>query len=1701
MKLHLPKLLRVAVIAAVMSSATSFAATATLTTGNIKTFADDPETPDKNESFTYIDLGYIRDSGKSVALQTWQGDLVIGSGSIEGEEYTKVADKLGAFDDAGKMIIPDGNSNFYTTDGNYNNVQCKWETKVVGETSYTYPVLDADGKLIIDNENGKVLQVSGTSFPADLLEIHNKLKQSGQLQTNQYYCVDNLTVYKDIETKALGDVYVLGEGQIRMGGQAGSNYTGLTANKLTIAGTGSGTHYNVTKTIVDEWHMISGTAKASTGNCTSGNSYAGATAKQTIIKKSLTIEGGYLEFGYNNAQKIGAGTHRMTTFGLSDDFTITQSGGNMLVQADADIRGSATIIQKENAGKMVFRDQLNLSNGTMTINQSGASAKLVFGHLKGRSNTVNVTQSGGADSLIHLTYGSNFTTSGTINIEQSGSGTIRVGGNHNTSLTGSLPGNHNKASFKTNGFEATKTTYSIEQLSGIFHLAGIANIQASKAEIGGKLQVDSSAVLKATELNLSKNANFANSGIIVAGTDATNAKKEILNVSDGGALNLGDGYGSAEGAIKQVAMRGGEMTYAGTVALESIDMSGGALNLVETDNTFSVGSLSATGGALTMSDKSDSVSVGDFTLGQGGYANYLVTDSSATSTPLTIGSSFTVAEDAVFELSFTDTYLSTEAGGGNTISFTINVAGLTGVDTDKISFATDSVVTDCVTWTLSGVSWAVNNNIGQLSGTLTKITEGDITIDEETEINNAVDGDLKLVIKEDTTISADNTHTGGTEIIGAEVTLNSETPLGDGSVTTSGESTIIGAYDADDGSLAILPEVVQNSESLTIEGAFDGTELTEETKTGSYICVDGELGNNGFAVQDGKLIQVVENTTDSATLTIGADGATLTKDGVSYDIHECGYAANLDYTGYRIAEDTHEVTVKEIIAAGGTRDTEITMEAGKLTVDTNVNNLQASGGTVVMANYNVKGRLTGDTKVEVTNGTANWLYGDNDYSGGTTITDATLKLGVVNALGTGEVKTVGTSGLWSTSAIAKLSTTIENNGKLQMRGKFDGSLLGTQELETGDIYVSTTGELGANGFFRQGEALVVVNNASGATLLNTYGKEIVEVYKADKAYVLGADGLAVHTDWNTYYINEADADGTDHEVAMSAISDASGSEDTAVEMKTGVLIADADVTNLKATGGTVKAQGAVITGELSGTTSVSVESGENTLTGDNTYTGDTKIEASKLTVGSESALGASTVYLVNGAVLDLNHLAVGNNIVVSGCSLCNADAFTGNVDVLDGADLEMDGAATVNKVTLHGTGSIVSPNSDRLTVNAIEMTPGASGTISAPVFTNAGGVIILHNGNQLNVSSTLTLGQGTTFVLNGDGYETGSVLATATDGVDDATGRVKLAYGYGVYQAAVDKVILAGIFDQRVADVAVQSNWGIATASRAFVNTVRGQHSNTGCIADGRGTVWAAAFGAYNDLDGSDIDVKGAAVGVDAKVGSCSTVGIAFGYAEGEVSPTGLRDADQEGEYVALYGSHGLKKLSSTSCLSLDWVAAYGNTESEWNSLKWEQDSLQLNTRLNWNKKVTERLGMSVFGGLEYFATGSDTADGVKSGSIQNLRGEIGVGARYVAWGTPASQPVLDEKGATLAAARPGCEKLVLNGEIRYFNDMVRSNPVIEMDGLRGGGENPGRQGMGIEAGATYRISERWSASANYSFNAMEDSVEHRANVGASYTF
>lgn len=741
-----------------------------------------------------------------------------------------------------------------------------------------------------------------------------------------------------------------------------------------------------------------------------------------------------------------------------------------------------------------------------------------------------------------------------------------------------------------------------------------------------------------------------------------------------------------------------------------------------------------------------------------------------------------------------------------------------------------------------------------------------------------------------------------------------------------------------------------------------------------------------------------------------------------------------------------------------------------------------------------------ETGLEVADATVK-ISGNNTHSYGTKIKNSTVTLGHVNALGTGQVTTEGTSTLKgaSSSKTYNLPSTIQNSGALTLSGSFNVSSLDDAPLP--DIYVDADDKVGNNGFRHYDRFTVsVVDNGTTGTLTLDDATFAIK-FGTLTGEMDEATGVATFTggvDYETYLMVDAD-----HSASVSGIQTASGNQTTKVELLDGTLTADGEIA-VKSYGGTletidggkvsgelnstlVKAQGGEISADIKGDSSVEV-TGKTLLSGSGSdYTGGTVIDNAELVVGHQNALGAGAVVLQNQGILDMGGYAVSNDLLVTGCTIKGASAYKGNMTIQNPTVL--DGATSAKSVKLEGAGALTGTGA--LTTSSLEVATTGDASIEGGLTINNNGTITLNDGKVLTVGNSVTLAGVTTVVLNGE-YALGDELIRATSGTL-TIGKVKLDFDDPTVELAQkgNSLVLVSVFKQDKADAMVQANWGIATASRAFVNAVRGQRSNTGCIADGRGTAWAAVLGAYNNLDGGDVSLRGAAVGADMKVGERSSLGMAIGYLDGDVSPSGLSGVDQEGTYIALYGEHGLMKLSSTSCLSIDWVAAYGQTESKYAGMSWEQDSMQLNSRLSWNKLLSERVSLRVFGGLEYFTSDSATVNGIETGSIENLRGELGVGVDYVAWGIPA-----DEKSGSL-----GCKRLVLTGELRYFNDLLRDNPEVKMKGLRGEGENPGRYGVGIDLGATYRINDRWSTSANYGFSTMEGSAEHRVNVGAAYTF
>ena len=287
----------------------------------------------------------------------------------------------------------------------------------------------------------------------------------------------------------------------------------------------------------------------------------------------------------------------------------------------------------------------------------------------------------------------------------------------------------------------------------------------------------------------------------------------------------------------------------------------------------------------------------------------------------------------------------------------------------------------------------------------------------------------------------------------------------------------------------------------------------------------------------------------------------------------------------------------------------------------------------------------------------------------------------------------------------------------------------------------------------------------------------------------------------------------------------------------------------------------------------------------------------------------------------------------------------------------------------------------------------------------------------------------------------------------------------------------------KVADTLVQSTWGTVGASRAFGDTIASHGAHATLLEGGKGSAWISTMGGSSRISsdaghaGADYTLAGAAFGMEAHITDDSTLGIAVGNSWGKVSTFSAYPVDQDSTHAGIYGNH---RLNDT--LSLSWMATHTRTESDVNlaglPCSWSQDALQLDTRLTWTRFLDARTTVSAFGGLQYLATDSGECNGIKTGSLQNLRVEVGVGATHRFTGNTVGY-----------------------GELSFIGDVVRNNPTADLGGIRAHGSNPGRAGLNLSVGASHRINEDWSVNASYNFELMQNSTSHGLNVGATYNF
>ena len=315
------------------------------------------------------------------------------------------------------------------------------------------------------------------------------------------------------------------------------------------------------------------------------------------------------------------------------------------------------------------------------------------------------------------------------------------------------------------------------------------------------------------------------------------------------------------------------------------------------------------------------------------------------------------------------------------------------------------------------------------------------------------------------------------------------------------------------------------------------------------------------------------------------------------------------------------------------------------------------------------------------------------------------------------------------------------------------------------------------------------------------------------------------------------------------------------------------------------------------------------------------------------------------------------------------------------------------------------------------------------------------------------------------------------DVAEEETAEELLTAPQPVAAAAVDPLL------RKAADTLVQSTWGTVNASRAFGDTIAARGAHATLLAEGKGAAWLSTMGGSSristdgDRNGADFTLSGAAFGVEGRVTEKSTLGVAIGNSWGKVSTFSAFPVDQDSMHIGIYGNHTL-----TESLTLSWMATHTRTESELNLLglpyEWAQDALQLDARLTWATAISDKTTLSVFGGLQYLATDSGESNGLSTGSVQNLRGELGIGASHKC-----------------------SDSTLVFGELSFVGDMVRNNPTADLGGMRLRGSNPGRAGINLSVGAAHRLSDDWSLNASYSFELMQNVTSHSLNVGASYSF
>ena len=994
-------------------------------------------------------------------------------------------------------------------------------------------------------------------------------------------------------------------------------------------------------------------------------------------------------------------------------------------------------------------------------------------------------------------------------------------------------------------------------------------------------------------------------------------------------------------------------------------------------------------------------------------------------------------------------YSVTLVNGGKTVDGGANITH-SGLKSGTLTLGTDGKATaggvvDYTSYLLTGTDRASVSAINQKAGgqlTSIDVQGGTLTVDAATNLINATGGNIEITkaVNVGGSISgAKVTASAGT--IAATISGSRELVVNKGSrVTLSGSNTYTGGTGVyDEGVLRVTNANALGSGRVllscgTLEIAANGVANKLTTScSGSVVSVE-----NGYTYS---LKQAIENS-GTVTLkgTYDASALTLT-DGETTHVDVNGKTGNSGFTMTtgRSVTIVNGGTTKN----GGTTITHSGLRSGEvLTLGTN-GKATTGNGVVDYTSYLLTG--TDSASVSAITKAAGGKLKSIDMQGGTLVMDAaTDKLTLAG--GTLDIK----KGQTSSASLADTCSIITKNG--------EGTLTIAQNSTAGSGSITLKeGTLNLDGKDISSKGV----NVTGTAALTANGGSV-------KALTLATEG---------------GADGKNGELLYAEELTLTGNLKTA-----GLTLTRGNITggSITASGASTVQQGYIGTG-ITGTTLTKTGAKRVELGGKNKFTGGVTVQQGALALLEKSSMeanitvnnGASLftaitvagdISLQNGAIMRLRPDA---SYTLGGHALnANAGAdFYGDLKTANGSTLTM-GLAT-------NTGDAFKVHGD-LTIAGGSL--GYTGSISqGTLYTlvTATGSITNSSGKSLNALFDLATG---TYDIQNTGT---AITLRQTAAKSVALKRMTAQAGDpamlgGEFEAPVTETLAAG-----VADALVQADWGIVNAQHAFMGTLNGRHQSLRAIGTGRTAVWADAIGSHTRQSsahghaGADNTLYGAALGVEFNAGEHGAAGVAIGHTWNSVSTFGMSRVKQDTQHAGVFGRARVFSRGANS-LWLEAAAGYGKTESRgtlgYSRERWTQNSGTLTVHANDVMYISENTALNYFGGLEYTATNSGHIADAHTGSVQNLRAEVGAGVTHaIGHGTVFAEAALT-------------------------GDMVRHNPTAALD-MRRRGANPGRIGASITVGGAYAITDHWSVNATYSFEGAKHNNSHNAGIGATLRF